>query len=254
MNHDIEQFRYLASLGHETERFQSLVKVYKAVDSEIDWPSDEGVTIPLSDDHRQRLGDTYNRPIHLLEAPGVTGSTLCGSLDVEKITADYFAHTSGMTYFDDLLSPVALASIHRFLLDSTIWFDFSYKGGYLGAMLKDGLSCPLLFQIADDLRQTFPDIFKDHQLTQSWAYKYDSRHTGIEVHADFAAVNVNFWTTPTTANLNPASGGLVVYDVEAPLNWNFKKYNKDQKSVRKYLSDHDSGKIVVPYGENRTFL
>ena len=254
MNHDIEQFRYLAALGHETEHFQAFAKIYESVDEEIDWPSEDSKVIPLSNKHLQRLGDTYNRPIHLLEAPGVTGSTLSGNLDVEKITANYFSHASGMTYFDDLLSSDALASLRRFMLGSMIWFDFTYRGGYLGAMLKDGLACPLLLQIADDLRQTFPDIFKNHQLTQLWAYKYDSRLTGIEVHADFAAINVNFWITPDTANLNSASGGLVVYDVEAPLDWNFKTYNSDQNRIRTFLADQDSGKIVVPYGENRIVL
>ena len=257
MNHDIEQFRYLASLGrggHETESFKSLADIYEAVDTEIDWPSDDGMNIPLSDDHRQRLGVTYNRPIHLLEAPEVTESTLSSTLDVDKITADYFSHASGMTYFDDLLSPNALASLRRFLLGSTIWFDFTHKGGYLGAMLDDGLACPLLLQIADDLRHTFPDIFKNHQLKHLWAYKYDRHLTGIEVHADFAAINVNFWITPDTANLNPASGGLVVYDAEAPFDWNFITYNTNQKRIRKYLADHDSGKIVVPYRENRIVL
>jgi len=254
MNHDIEQFRYLASLGPETGHFLALAKVYEAVDTEIEWPNDDEIVIPLSDDHRQRLGDTYNRPIHLLEAPGVTGSTLSGNLDVEKITANYLSHASGMTYFDDLLSSDALASLRRFMLSSMIWFDFTYRGGYLGAMLKDGLACPLLLQIADDLRQTFPDIFKNHQLTQLWAYKYDSRLTGIEVHADAAAINVNFWITPDTANLNSSSGGLVVYDVEAPLDWNFKAYNSNSKRIRKYLADRGSGKIVVPYGENRIVL
>ena len=254
MNHDIEQFLYLASLGHKTEFFQSLAKTYDAVAAEIDWSSDDTMMIPLNDNHRQRLGDTYNLPIHLLEAPEVTGSTLCGSLDVEKITADYFSHDSGMTYFDDLLSPNALASLRRFLLGSTIWFDFRYGGGYLGAMMKDGLSCPLLLQIADDLCQTFPDIFKNHQLNQLWAYKYDSRLAGIEVHADAAAVNVNFWITPDTANLNSKSGGLIVYDVEAPLDWNFETFNSNSQHIRKYLSDRDSGKTVVPYGENRIVL
>ena len=91
-------------------------------------------------------------------------------------------------------------------------------------------------------------------MNQLWAYKYDSRLSGIKVHADFAAINVNFWITPDTANLDPRSGGLVVYDVEAPMDWNFKAYNKDPKSIRKYLSDHDSGKIVVPYGENRVLM
>ena len=254
MNHDIEQFRYLASLGPETGRFLALAEVYEAVDTEIEWPSDDGMAIPLRDDHRQRLGDTYNRPIHLHEAPVVTGSTLSSSLDVDKITADYFAHASGMTYFDDLLSSDALASLRRFLLCSTIWFDFTHQVGYLGAMLKDGLACPLLLQIADDLRQTFPDIFKDHQLTQLWAYKYDSRLPGIQVHADFAAINVNFWITPDKANLNPATGGLVVYDAEALLDWHFQLYNRDTERIRKFLAEHESGRIVVPYGENRIVL
>ena len=123
-------------------------------------------------------------------------------------------------------------------------------------MLKDGLACPLLLQIADDLCQTFPDIFKDHQLNQLWAYKYDSRLTGIDVHADFAAINVNFWITPETANLNPKNGGLVVYDAEAPIDWTFKQYNASRESVRrrKFLAEHDSGKTVVPYNGNRIVL
>ena len=32
---------------------------------------------------------------------------------------------------------------------------------------------------------------------------------GINAHADFAAINVNFWITPRSANLNKSSGGLV---------------------------------------------
>jgi hypothetical protein len=31
---------------------------------------------------------------------------------------------------------------------------------------------------------------------------------GIGIHADFAAINVNFWITPDDANLDPKSGGI----------------------------------------------
>ncbi|MBL94524.1 MAG: hypothetical protein CFH06_01100 [Alphaproteobacteria bacterium MarineAlpha3_Bin5] len=86
------------------------------------------------------------------------------------------------------------------------------------------------------MRHTFPEIFKNHQLTQLWAYKYDSQLNGIGAHADFAAVNVNFWITPDAANLNPKSGGLVVYDAEAPLDWNFKSYNNDQIRIKEFLA------------------
>ena len=252
--HDIEQFRYLASQKDETERFLALVKVYEAVESEIEWPNDDKMGISLSDHHRKCLGATYNRPFHLLEAPEVTGSTLSNTLDVDKITADYFSHTTGMTYFDDLLNPNSLASLRRFLLGSTIWSGVDEHGGILGTRLKDGLACPLLFQIADDLRQNFPAIFKDHQLTQLWAYKYDSHLRGSSLHADFAAINVNFWITPDTANLNPASGGLVVYEAEAPLDWNFKSYLRNPIRIREFLTENDSGKTIVPYGGNRTVL
>lgn len=36
------------------------------------------------------------------------------------------------------------------------------------------------------------------------------------VHADDARVNLNFWVTPDDANLDPTSGGLVVYPKEPP--------------------------------------
>lgn len=254
MDHDIEQFHYLTSLGLETARFQTLAEAYQTIDAEIDWPNDDGMNIPLSDTHRRRLADSYNRPIHLLEAPEIEGATLNPALDIAQITKDYFTGTSDMTSFDGLLNPRALESLRRFLLGSTIWFDIKYTGGYLGAMLSDGLACPLLLQIADDLSQTFPDIFQDHKLTQLWAYKYDSQLTGISVHADSAAVNVNFWITPETANLDPDSGGLVVYDVEAPGDWDFNTYNNDPGRIRQFLADHNSGKEVVPYGENRIVL
>lgn len=39
---------------------------------------------------------------------------------------------------------------------------------------------------------------------------------GISVHADSASVNLNFWVTPDDANLDPNSGGLVVYPREPP--------------------------------------
>jgi len=254
IRHDIEQYQYLASQEHDRERFLEFANLYKAVEGEIAWPNEDTTVIPLSAEHKKRIGGTYNRAINLVEAPEVSGSALSSTLDVEKITADYYSHAAGMTYFDGLLSSEALTSLRHFLLSSTIWCDFKYSGGYIGTFLRDGLACPLLLQISDELRRTFPDVFKNHQLMQLWAYKYDSRLTGIEVHADFAAVNVNFWITPDTANMNSASGGLVVYDAEAPLDWDFKIYNKNQRRIRQFLDEHNSGKTVVPYRENRIVL
>ncbi len=37
----------------------------------------------------------------------------------------------------------------------------------VGAFLGDGFATPLLLQIAEELRQRFPRIFRDHRLTQA---------------------------------------------------------------------------------------
>ncbi len=77
-------------------------------------------------------------------------------------------------------------------------------GGYAGAYMDDGLYDNILLQLAMELSQTLPNIIgKQHALKYLWAYKYDSDYTGINTHADEAAVNVNLWITPNEANLDP---------------------------------------------------
>jgi tetratricopeptide (TPR) repeat protein len=251
IDHDIEQFRYLDSLGDDWRRFGALAEVYEKLRDDIEWPQGNGTPIPISDDQHRLIGESYNRPINRVQALSIPGSSLGTEFDAAEITQQYFENAPGMTYFDGVLSPVALDALRRFLLESTIWSDFRYHRGYLGAFLNDGLACPLLLQIAEDFRREFPDIFKDHKLLQCWAYKYDSRLQGIDVHADIAAVNVNFWVTPDSANLGRGNGGLVVHKIEAPLDWRFKAYNMDQKRIRRFLAENDTGKMVVPHAENR---
>jgi len=259
IDHDIEQFKYLADSGYDITKFNELAAVYRIVASEIDFASDTEV-VPLSDKHRGLLGDTYNRPFHILEAPLLDEPTIGKNLNVNKITNDYFNHDFGLTYIDEFLSPKTLTSLRDFLLGSTIWFDFFHGGGYMGAYLKDGLASPLILKIAEDLRLKLPKIFKHHKLMQIWAYKYDSRardkapFDGISAHADFAAINVNFWITPKSANLNKLSGGLVVYNSEAPQEWDFKTYNIDDKRIREEIAKHGGNKNVIPYNENRAVI
>ena len=76
------------------------------------------------------------------------------------------------------------------------------------------------------------------------------------IDPDAAAVNVNFWITPDEANLNPAGGGLVVWDKEAPKEWDFKAYNSDKNRGRIYewLTQQGAREIKIPYRANRAVL
>lgn len=94
-------------------------------------------------------------------------------------------------------------------------------GGYVGAYIDDGLYQKILLTLAFELHRALPKIMKDHPLKYLWAYKYDSDYTGISTHADQAAVNVNLWITPDDANLDPNSGGLVIFTAKPPSDWDF---------------------------------
>ncbi len=106
-----------------------------------------------------------------------------------------------------------------------MWHGF-HTDGYVRAMPEHGFVSPLLLQIDEELRGNFPTIMGQHPLLHWWAFKYDGRKRGTGAHADFAAVNINFWITADDANLDPESGGLVIWDKPAPLDWGFAQYNR----------------------------
>lgn len=68
------------------------------------------------------------------------------------------------------------------------------------------------------------------------------------------AVNVNFWITPSAANLDESSGGMVIYDLEAPPSWDFATYNERIDVIRAYLAHHQPRAIRVPYRQNRAVI
>lgn len=154
---------------------------------------------------------------------------------------------------DHLLTDDALAALRRYCLGSNIWHT-SYSQGYLGAFPESGFAAPLLAQVAEELAETFRPIFAAHPLRYHWAFKYDSSLEGIGIHADEAAVNVNFWITPDSANLDPGSGGLVVWDKAAPLEWDFAKYNADEKAAYDFLAQSGAKPVTVPYRANRAVI
>lgn len=254
LRHDIEQFRHLSARGLLPRQFGDVVSDYEAALAALPEPSPESHIVDIPDSHLARLAPTYNRLVYRAEAPALAGGAVSRGLDVSAIEADYHRNEPGFTYFDDLLTPEALASFRRFCLESTVWYSFQYPNGYLGAVVEDGFHFPLLLQTAEELRRALPGIIGDHPLLQAWAYKYDDTQQGIDVHADFAAVNVNFWITPDDANLDPASGGLVVWDKKAPADWDFKKYNKDVAAMWNFLEQSGAGRHVIPYKENRVIV
>lgn len=255
--HDIEQYRYLSGKFGEPV-FRDLAERHTRLLGQLpdEMPGDEIVS--LGEDALRGLNGAYNRLHRFVDAERMQQSAINPSINFDSVESDYARREPGITWIDEFLSAGALQALRTYCLENTFWFDFHHPNGYLGALMENGFAAPLLGQIAQELRTCLPGIFKDHPLIQMWAFKYDSRLQGIQMHADVAAVNMNFWITLDDANLDAESGGLVIWDKKAPASWAFSDFNTAeadrQQRVLDFLAGANANRITVPYKANRAVL
>jgi tetratricopeptide (TPR) repeat protein len=248
LRHDAEQFRYLSQRLRDGQRLEMLARNYEAVADDL---GEEAVS--LSDQQIDMLGENYNTAVHVRDAPELADGVVSEGLDSAAL-ARAFERQGGVVYFDDLLTPASLHSLKRYLLESTIWHDFSHIGGFVASYLEDGLACPLLLQIADELRHRLPELLGGHPLTQAWAFKSLRTDAAIDAHADDAAISLNFWVTPTNANLVADRGGMVICPVPPPADWQITDYGGDRDRAVTFLEQNAANGLKVPYRENRAVL
>jgi hypothetical protein len=208
----------------------------------------------LSNEQLRVLGENYNGAIYICDAAELAQGAVIERTDVDSLTQSFQESSAGAVYFDDLLTGPALLRLRQFLLESTIWHDFSHIGGFVASYLEDGLACPIILQIADELRKTFPALLAKNPLSQAWAFKGLQAASAIDVHADDGAISVNLWVTPATANLDPDRGGLAVCRARPPRDWELTDYAADQGRVVPFLEQNAGNRLVVPYRENRAVM
>jgi tetratricopeptide (TPR) repeat protein len=254
LRHDRDQLRYLVDQNVLPRKFLAVAMAFEMVLNDLITAGSDQVLIALTPEQQSSIGDYYNRLIHYDPPQALADGAINGNLAFEDIARTYHQSVPNMVVFDDFLRPEALAELYRFCRDSTIWFDVHHPLGYLGAHIEDGFATPLVLQIAEELSARFPDVVGPHKLRKVWAYKYDSTQQAIRIHADEAAVNVNFWITPDEANQDPKSGGLVVHTRTAPLSWDFEKFNDDEKAIRAFLASGANEPISVPHRQNRVVM
>jgi tetratricopeptide (TPR) repeat protein len=154
---------------------------------------------------------------------------------------------------DDFLTPEALEQVRKFCLESTVW-RLPYQFGYVGAFSRDGFSSVSLFAIAEEFSAVLGEAFAGYQLAEWWAFVYDAKLPGTDIHGDDADFSLNLWITPDSANLDPSGGGLVMWDKTAPSDWSYSDYNSGGDRVRQFLEDENAESQVIPYRANRAVL
>ena len=262
LQHDAEQVRHLVDARKLPPGFELLAEAYDREQARL--PATNGSFARMQILSAPAYDGLYRMSNALLHLPAPrpwTGPVLGdGFLEHAQAIEDAYVAEAKTgkppaTYFDDFLSPEALDELYHFCMDASIWFDV--KPGYLGAYFDDGFTAPVLLRVVEELRRAFPRVVGDKELKQAWAYKYDSSPTnaGIKVHADPAAVNVNFWVTPDDANESgDAGGGLVVHRTYrgSEGDWNgIEHVEVMEDHLRRAVANGGPEPLRVPYKRNR---
>ena len=256
LKHDVEQSQYLTSKDYKIEGIDKFQKIGDKILSRKENEENENnfdKKILLTPDEVYNLLPYYKSDF-IYEPKKISSNFINPDKNWLDVEDEYFNSTNQVIYIDDFLSLEALQELREFSLVSKVW-NREYQNRYLGSFSPSGFISQVHLQIAIDLKKKLPKLFGPHLLKQFWGFKYDSTlGRGINIHADFAIHNLNFWITPDEYNNNKNSGGLKVYDTPAPHHWSFKDYNSDKNRIYEFLKDNNANCVNVPYKFNRAVL
>jgi tetratricopeptide (TPR) repeat protein len=251
--HNLEQLDHIlssnrdqqASAGDWTEKFNEfrgqLVDLIDGANGEAPW-------VPLQGESSRIVGNPPYLKVSEERLPRYVNT----SVDYRPIQ-QAFVTGQKVQVIDDFLTREALDQLRKFCLESTVW-RHPYKFGYVGAFPQNGFASTSLFAIAEEFSAALGEAFDQYQLAQWWAFVYDTKLPGTDIHGDDADFSLNLWITPDSANRDPDGGGLVIWDKAAPSDWSYYDYNSGGDRVRQYLRDQNAESNVIPYRENRAVL
>ena len=258
LKHDVQQAKYLSSKNYKIDGLVEFQKVGDEILNRKENKEDKNnydKKILLTPDEVGALLP-YHKSDHVYKPKKISGSCINPDKNWQDVEDEYFNSSNQIMFIDNFLSEEALIELREFCLVSKVW-NKEYHNKHLGAFSANGFISPIHLQIAKDLQLKLPKLFGPHNFSQFWGFKYDATlGKGINIHADFAIHNLNFWITPDEYNNNKNSGGLKVYDAPAPDDWPFANYNGGFKNdkIYKFLKDNNAKCTNVPYKFNRAVL
>ena len=266
LKHDVQQAKYISQTGGFWNFFKSKNYKINGIDEFIkvgdeilkrkennEKENNSNKIISLNPNEINSLLP-YFKENTIYKTKTISGSCINPNKNWLEVEDEYLNSSNQIMYIDDFLSDEALIELREFCLVSKVW-NREYPNKYLGAFSDSGFISPIHLQIAIDLQKKLPKLFGPHRLGKFWGFKYDANlGKGINIHADFAIHNLNFWITPDEYNNNKKSGGLKVYDAPAPDNWTFKKYNGRKDKIYEFLKENNANCTNVPYKFNRAVL
>ncbi len=252
-----QQLEWLLAKGALDPGFAEVAARLRAVLEELGPADGPDWKRALSEEQARCLGGALGRILHYADAPRLAGPAVNPALGLAAIEEAYLSAEPPIVHFDDFLTPEALAGLRSFCHDSTVYFGAD-PAGFVSSYMADGFNCSLMYQIAEELKARLPRVLGPHHLSNMWSYRHGAEGAGVLPHTDFAAVTFNFWIAPESANLEPESGGLIVYAKEEPADWDWLEVNRDKSRpdmrarIESFLED--APQMTIPHRENRAVM
>jgi len=232
---------------------QRIANGYECLLSDLRTLPDDTTVVSLDDRALAATFHAYNRLLHVPPTSVSIGGPLATDTDFAAADRAFEKCRPLPVVIDNALSTEALEELQRFSRDATIWFEVKDHGGHLGAYFQEGLACELLIATADALRRALPRNLEGLGLAKLWAYKHVQGGSGTDLHADMGAVSAHLWITPDQASLDPEAGGIEIWPVRMPEDWNFNHANVERGGIRPLLVGKGDP-IVMPHRCNRLVL
>ncbi|MBV9723521.1 MAG: bacterial transcriptional activator domain-containing protein [Mycobacterium sp.] len=253
--HNIEQVQHILAVGSYDEQAfpgifaQELDGLSRRLFEVIDGSNGTAPVVSVQGRNSRIIADPPYVRVSEERLPAYVNT----SVDYRPIQQGIVTGREKFQIIDDFLTPDALQQVQKFCLESTVW-RHPYQFGYVGAFPQDGFAIISLLAIAEEFRTVLGDAFDEYQLAQWWAFSYDSKLPGTDIHGDDADFTLNLWITPDSANLDKETGGLVIWDKKAPDDWSFNDYNSGGDRVRQFLKDQNAESTTIPYRANRAVV
>jgi hypothetical protein len=154
---------------------------------------------------------------------------------------------------DSWLSDTYAARLREFVLfcnkKEDLYLDYAAINFYRD--LQDKVWFPLLSEIVDQTQQEFK-LLSNLSFIRGWSFIYSNTSQGVNIHADDASINLNYWVTPDESlYLKDGQNGLDIWPVAPPPNWSYHSYNRSPDLCHRYIQEQRVAPISIPYRFNR---
>jgi tetratricopeptide (TPR) repeat protein len=251
LEQDTEQLEYLIEQGRLDPQYHHLLDDYRDFAARHAANTDRTVMLEVPPD--DPIAPYFNRLVVDAPQAAIPGGALNPELDARAIESAFHADALGYTQFDQLLNDQALAALQRYCLEASIWFEMKFHSE-VGSSLCNGFCCPLLLQIAAEIRAAFPSVFGRYLFATCWTYKYFQDESDGHIHADNGAASLNLWITPDESNLEPDEGGLVLWNKSVPDAYFDVSGEEMARMSRAIIAQPDAEPGYVSYACNRAMM